>query len=215
MIFTRTIIDIYHEDDVDLDLLAQNGVSAVMCKATEGGTGLDPLFKPRIQKVLANGLLPGCYHFATAAPVTDQLANWFGAVNAAVTAEDIPKLAWEFDLEDNGSNTMSYDQACQFISGFRTLKGFAPLLYGSDLLFDFIDSHPGDTLLRSCPLSIASYNGENRPKLPPGWDHFTLWQGTGDGAGFSPHRFPGANNNLDVYQFDGTLAQLRAAWPFA
>lgn len=208
--FTRSIIDIYHGDSpVDLGLLANNGVVACMMKATQGVVGIDPMFKDRLAMARAVGLLAGSYHFATGEDPIKQAAHWLDVANP------VPSDALELDWEKNpNGTTMSYAQACIFVAEMFRLTGRYPLLYGSNFLKEIIPPND-DSILFRCPLSLASYTSV--PKLPRGWDHYTLWQYTGDGqnVSISPHTFPGATAPLDIYQFDGTIAELRAQWPFS
>lgn len=206
--FTRTIIDVYHGDTVDIPLLTNNGVQGVMMKATQGVNYIDPTFKDRMATARANGLLVGSYHFGTGEDPIVQAHHWLET--AKPQAGDV----LEFDWEDNPNGaSMTYEQACAFVREVFQKIGRFPLLYGSNYLSEKIPSS-GDSILFSCPLSLASYTA--KPKIPRGWKNYTLWQFTGDGQGpFSPHTFPGAANPLDVCQFDGTIAELRAGWPFA
>ena len=204
--FTRTIIDIFHGDTVDLPLLANNGVCAVMMKATQGIIYTDPTYAVRRAQAASLGLLTGSYHFATGDDADVQVARW---IETAIPSE---KDALELDWEDNGSNSASYEQVCEIVQEVFRQLGRYPLLYGSNFLQEKIPA--GDQILSKCPLSLASYT--TTPKIPKGWSNYTLWQYTGDdqNAKISPHTFPGASNPLDVYQFDGTIDQLIAAWPF-
>jgi lysozyme len=207
--FTRTIIDTYRGDAVDIPLLANNGVSAILMKATQGLAYVDLTFAPRYVLAGANGLLRGSYHFATGDDPVKQVQHWFSIAMPGNSD------ALELDWEDNPQgSTATYDQVCRMVAEVQRLTGRYPLLYGSNFLREKIPAI-GDSILFQCPLSLASYN--RTPKLPRGWGKYTLWQYTGDdqNAAISPHTFPGASNALDIYQFDGTLEALRAQWPFA
>lgn len=207
-IYTRTIIDIYHGDTVDLALLANNGVVGCIMKATQGAGYIDKTFLARRSQAESLGLLTGSYHFATGEDVELQVENWL------LMAQPKDNEVMEFDWEPNpGGSSMTYEQACEFVSEVFRHTGRFPLLYGSSYLNELIPAAE-DSILFKCPLSLASYNAV--PKIPRGWDHYTLWQYTGDDQNqkINPHWFPGAGNALDVYQFDGALADLRAQWPF-
>jgi len=204
--FTRCIIDTFHGDVVDIPLLANNGVVAMLMKATQGSSYVDPTFQDRHAAAQAAGLLTGSYHFADGSNPVVQVEHWLQ------TAQFFnQKEAYEFDWEDNGMNTMTYAGACAFVAEFFKRMGRYPLIYGSNFLREKIPA-TGDSILFECPLSLASYN--TNPVIPRGWSKYTLWQYTDGQNGVSPHTFPGASNPLDIYQFDGTIAQLKAAWPF-
>lgn len=188
--------------------MAQNGPVACILKATQGTSYVDPTFKSRIEQARAFGLLVGSYHFGDASDPIAQVDHWLSVANPG--AKDV----LEFDWEDNpgSGGTMSYDQACAFVAEVRLRTGRFPLIYGSRMLNEEIPE--GDSPLFDCPLSLASYNAV--PKIPRGWKNYKIWQYTGDDANakISPHTFPGAENPLDVYQFDGSVAELRNHWPF-
>jgi lysozyme len=209
MIYTRSIIDTYHGDTIDIPLLANNGVVAMMMKATQGISYVDPTYAQRRLDAQLYGLLTGSYHFATADDPKKQVEHWLQTAQFFGNKE-----SFEFDWEDNGNNSMSYTQACTFVQEFFNRMGFYPLIYGSNFLREKIPA-TGDSILFKCPLSLASYT--MTANLPRGWDHYTLWQYTGDNANshISPHWFPGASNPLDVYQFDNTVAELKNQWPFS
>lgn len=205
--FTRTIIDIYHGDQVDLPILANNGVSAVMMKATQGSFYVDPIFNSRWAQCQSLDVLRGAYHFADSSDPKAQVNHWLSIANP--TDQD----ALELDWEDNGGNSATYDEVCIMVQEIFNRLGRYPLLYGSNFLREKIPSS-GDSILFKCPLSLASYNVT--PRLPRGWTEYTLWQYTGDNqnAAISPHTFPGASNALDIYQFNNTIQNLRSQWPF-
>lgn len=208
MIFTRTVIDIFHGDTVDLPLLANNGVCAVMMKATQGSFISDSTYANRVQQARSLGLLVGSYHFADGSDPSTQVSHWLD------TAQPGTMEALELDWEDNGGNSATAGQIVKMVEAIFSKLGRYPLLYGSNFLQERIPAH-GAEILFKCPLSLASYN--TTPKIPKGWDKYTLWQYTGDdqNAKINPHWFPGASNALDVYQFDGTIDDLLRGWPFS
>lgn len=208
MIFTRSIIDIYHGDTVDLSLLANNGVVACLMKATQGSSITDSTYAARVQQARSLGLLVGSYHFADGSDAQTQVGHWLD------TALPQPNEVLELDWEDNGGNSATAGQVVKMVEAIFSKLGRYPLLYGSNFLQEKIPAH-GAEILFNCPLSLASYN--TTPKIPKGWDHYTLWQYTGDdqNAKISPHTFPGASNALDIYQYDGLISGLKAKWPFS
>lgn len=207
MIYTRSITDLYHGDESpDFALMANNGVTAAILKATQGTGYVDPTFLSRILQARAAGLLTGSYHFADSSNPIQQVGHWFDV--ATPGSKDLVELDWE----DNGAGSASYAQICAMVLEIFKRLGRYPLLYGSNFLREKIPS-VGDSILFRCPLSLASYS--SKPTLPRGWDRYTLWQYTGDDQGPNqPHTFPGAKGALDVSQFDGTIEALRNQWPF-
>src|SRR5688572_22361052 len=102
------IMDINHNDDIDLPAAASAGIVAVIHKATEGATFQDPLYATRRTQATQLGLKWGAYHFGTAANVEQQLQNFVQI--AQIQAGDLVAL----DYETNSGNQMTLDQAEQF-----------------------------------------------------------------------------------------------------
>ena len=69
------IMDISHNNEIDLAAAQSAGIAAVIHKATEGATFQDPLYATRRAQAKQLGLLWGVYHFGTAADVNQQLQN--------------------------------------------------------------------------------------------------------------------------------------------
>jgi len=205
MIYTRTVIDAYHNDDIDIQMLANNGVVGIIHKATQGLTMRDDKFLARRLQARAMRMLVGAYHFADGSDPIKQAEAFLNFVNP--TSDELVALDWE----TNNSSQMTYEQACAFVQAVKNRLGRWPVIYGSNLLKEKITAT--DSVLFNCPLWLAQY--ANQPVLPRGWNDATLWQYTGDGQGpQNPKWFPGAGNQLDVNQFNGTISQLRNRWPF-
>jgi lysozyme len=195
------IIDINHNNTIDLSAAKAAGIVAVIHKATEGATFQDPMYATRRAEAKTLGLLWGAYHFGTAADVDQQLQNFLGA--ATPGAADFVAL----DYEVNSGNQMTEQQAEQFIDQFQQQCGYLPLIYGSSLLTALPNTSP----LASCKLWIADYIAAAQPKLPPAFPSYVLWQFT-DGSVPTPLKTAGAV--LDRDRYNGTQEQLTANWPF-
>jgi lysozyme len=197
------IIDVNHYNDIDLAEAQSEGVVAIIHKATEGATFVDPLYLTRRAQADSLGLLWGAYHFGTAADVDEQLDNFANAAQLRDT--DFVAL----DYETNSTNTMSQAQAEQFITSFQARFGFVPLIYGSSLLTEA--AQQGSTVLASCKLWIAQYSNVSQPAIPTLWTSYALWQFTDGENGPQPHTTAGIACDRDA--FNGTSEELTAAWP--
>jgi lysozyme len=195
------IIDINHNDDIDLAAARSAGIVAVIHKATEGATFQDPLYATRRAEAKQLGLLWGVYHFGTAADVSQQFQNF------TQTAQIEPGDLVALDYEENSGNQMTLQQAEHFVTAFEQQFGYLPLIYGSNLLTAVSATSP----LASCGLWIAAYENVPQPALPPVFTSYKLWQFT-DGTAPTPLQTAGATVDRDRY--DGTQDQLTAAWPF-
>jgi len=200
------IIDLNHNDSLDLAQVQAAGITAIIHKATEGATVQDPMYQSRRDAARAMGFLWGTYHFATNAAVDDQISNFL------TWAEPQESDFIALDYETHGSITMSFAQAEQFVQTIHDKLGRWPVIYGGgDLLAQQAPQHPG-TILVNCPLWYANYEEIATPPIPSPWSAYTLWQYTDGMNGNEPRATPGATCDRNV--FDGTSEQLAAAWPF-
>lgn len=195
------MIDINHNDDIDLSAAKNAGIVAVIHKATEGATFQDPLYATRRAEAKQLGLLWGVYHFGTAADVGQQVQNF------VQTAQPAPGDLVALDYEENSGDQMTLQQAEEFVTQFKEQFGYLPLVYGSDLLAAATPTSP----LVACGLWIAQYEDVAQPSLPPSFSSYKLWQFT---DGTAPTPLPTAGVTVDRDRYDGTQEQLVAAWPF-
>jgi lysozyme len=198
------IMDISHNNSIDLSAAKSAGIVAVIHKATEGATFQDPMYATRRAEAQQLGLLWGAYHFGTAADVGQQLQNFLQT--AQLGTGDLAAL----DYETNPGDEMTPAQAEQFVTEFQQQQGFYPLIYGSSLLSG-LSAGSSTAALSSCRLWIAQYDNEAQPVLPPLFSAWTLWQFT---DGTSPSSLLTAGVAVDRDQYDGTQQELIAAWPF-
>ncbi|HYC61742.1 MAG TPA: glycoside hydrolase family 25 protein [Thermoanaerobaculia bacterium] len=195
------IIDINHNNEIDLSAAKAAGIVAIIHKATEGATFQDPLYATRRAGAQQLGLRWGAYHFGTAADVGQQYQNFIAT--AQPEAGDLVAL----DYELNDGNQMSQQQAEEFVTQFEQQYGYLPLIYGSNLLTAVSSTSP----LSRCALWIAEYVSAAQPTMPPAFNSYTLWQFT---DGTSPTPLQTAGVTLDRDRYDGTQEALLAAWPF-
>jgi lysozyme len=200
-----TIVDLNHRGQPDFSALVTAGITAVIHKATEGGTFQDPEFPTRRVAAKAAGLLWGSYHFVSGVSVTDQLDNY---VEYAQPSDD-ELVCIDYERSTSGPD-MSLAQLERFVVLLTQRIGRPPFIYGGDLLRQSVGLNP----LAQCPLWYARY-GPQPTGLPPGiWQTYTLWQYTDGASGPQPHAVVGLGR-CDRSRYDGTEAQLRQAWPFS
>ncbi len=82
------VIDINHDNHFDAIKARNAGVRAVIHKASEGATFLDPAYRRRRQDALAAGLLWGAYHFSSSRPANEQADNFLAATQCDDPAVD-------------------------------------------------------------------------------------------------------------------------------
>jgi GH25 family lysozyme M1 (1,4-beta-N-acetylmuramidase) len=211
------VIDITHWETIPIggvgggkpfDQLKQFGILGVIHKATQGVGVQDPTYVLRRQWALDQGLLWGAYHFNTGDPIVNQVANFLG--HAQPDANTLCAL----DFEDNAVSEMSIEEAAEFLIRLGGQLGRQPVLYGGDRLKELLPKASDEVkkIIVAHRLWLAQYSA--KPKLPPGFKSYWLWQFTGDGAGPAPHIVPGirAVGGIDINSYDGDDDELAAEW---
>jgi lysozyme len=222
------VIDISHLVAVsDFALVRRRGnILGVVHKASEGGDWFDPMYSVRRPQAEAVGLLWGAYHFGTRQYSGAEQAGAFLAA-----ARPGPATLMALDLEPNErhpANTMTLDQAEEFVRTVYAATGRLPLVY----------THPSwangerygragrrlgrpitpESVVSRCELWVADYR--DAPELPWAWAGrgWRLWQYVGDdqGSGIGPF---GAScqavegvDHCDRNLFAGGAAALRQFW---
>jgi len=203
-----TVIDLYHRSQPDFEALAKAGITAVIHKATEGATVQDPEYIPRKRIAKDLGLLWGSYHFVSGISVTDQLDNYLSHVKP----ENDEVVCIDYERSTSGPD-MTLEQLERLVVLLKQQIGRSPLIYGGDLLRHALQLR-SSPILAECPLWYARYANQPIGIPPATWSTFTLWQYTNGAVGPEPHSTPGIGR-CDRSRFDGTVDQLRKAWPFS
>lgn len=187
-------IDISHYQNVtSFHQVYDAGIRLVICKATQGLTGVDPKFHDFASRLdTMPEMLKGAYHFGTNADGRQQALHFLN-----VAKHKLLVLDWE----GNGSSTMALEQAEDFVTAIHTATGKYPLLYGGALIKQMAVKIKPESPLRKCELWLAQYS--TKPVLPKGWDTWRLWQNT-DHFSVAGIEYP-----CDASMFPGTEEDLR------
>ena len=172
----------------DFRLVRQSGILAVVHKASEGGDYADTACAQRRPQAEAAGLLWGTYHFGTGQFSGAQQASFFLSVSRPG-----PRTLLALDLEaneNNPSNSMSLQQAEDFVQAVAEATGRLPVVYVHPIWANG-DPLPGsglsfgaritpDSILARCGLWVADYH--DSPEVPLAWAArgWRLWQYAGD-----------------------------------
>jgi lysozyme len=170
----RRIIDIsHHEAPIDFEKVAADGIVAIIAKATQGTSWIDPAYakfkraaaKVRVsstsQRLNSSTFLWGSYHFGTDANIGAQVAHYL----ATAKPTDDELVCLDFEENPTGSS-MTLRQAHEFLSLFLERTGRYPVLYGGAWLKEQLGGKE-DKVLSQCPLWISRYGP--KPILPVGW----------------------------------------------
>lgn len=179
------VVDLsHHNSDTDFTKAKAAGVVGIIHKATQGTGFADPQYAARRTAALAAGLLWGAYHFGTGADATSQLKYFL-----KVAAPDDQTLV-ALDIEENEQtppNSMSIDQATEFLQGIETALGRKAIIYGGAYLKENLGGSQ-DAYLAQHKLWWAQYSPQ--PSLPEIWSSYWLWQYT-DGHHGTPQDVDG------------------------
>lgn len=195
------IIDVYHGDNGDKPIAwdavvrANPTLRAVIAKATQGDSFVDPMWFRNRAGVTSAGLLIGAYHFCDGSDPDEQVAHFLATVG------DLRGVLLALDWEPNtgAGGTATVAQVEQMVVKMRTTAQRSPLIYCGRSMLD----RPS-LVLASCPLWLAEY-GAN-PICPPGWDKWRLHQFT------DRETITGIEGGVDASMHDDTQGSLAALW---
>lgn len=222
---TTGIVDVHHHDGAcDLEAFVAGGGVAMIHKATEGGTFVDPRFAATLPTLKPAGVMAGAYHFANATDPIKQAEHFLR------TVEPFPGTLLALDCESNDRSkfgTMSFEQAAVFVKHVHERTGRWPVFYTYDsMLRSGMERASAEvrSVLGRCPLWLAKY-GPAPKELPAkwgAWPDWSLWQytsslenGPADQKAY-PRGVPGfARKAQDRNVFRGTPDELAAWWKTA
>ena len=203
----NAVIDLSHHNQVSsFDQVKQAGILAVMLKATQGTTFVDPTFATNRTLAQKAGLLVGAYHFGIAGDPSAQ------AEFLIATAGADSLLVLDFEANTQGQS-MSLLEAEQFVHHIADLTGRYPGLYSGNTIKQALSqagiTDPSQTELSRCWLWVAQYTTSSAPMVPKIWNKWTLWQYTDGAHGQGPYTVDGVGR-CDRDQFNGSADDLAA-----
>jgi lysozyme len=204
----NVVIDLsHHQATVDFGKINSAGIVGVIHKATEGLTFVDPMYATRQPLATQAGLLWGAYHFGTGDDGSAQADFFLNTANPG--AQTLIVLDYEANPE---GDTMTLDQARDFINRVNQVTGRYPGLYSGQLIKQQLAGvAPPDPVFANCFLWVAQYGEEGPTQIPPTFPTWTLWQYTDGVNGEGPYEVDGVGK-CDRNQFNGGLDQLNKLW---
>ncbi|WP_434758349.1 glycoside hydrolase family 25 protein [Paenibacillus amylolyticus] len=198
-----------YQGNIDWAKVKASGMTFVFIKATEGRTYIDPNFQKNVTGALAAGMMVGTYHFFRGTSVeiakaeAAHYANTLDKIGGAKALQLPPVMDYE-NNPGNLSRAQMNTVAKAFLTEIQRLTGVKPILYtGNSFAANF------DTSLSSYDLWVARYSNTRVPEDHPAWKNWTFWQYTDSG------KVNGISGNVDMNEFEGTAAQLRARYAAA
>lgn len=203
------VVDIYHHNTISsVAKMKQDGVIAVVHKATEGRDYRDERYPERKHQFKSAGFKWGGYHFSSGANPLLQVENFLQY--AAPEPDEL--ICLDYEPSSSGAN-MTYGQMIEFINLIHQEIGRYPVVYGGHLLREAVKDVT-NSILSNCPLWYARYASAPYG-IPSIWQTWTLWQYTDGNAGpLKPHTVEGIGH-CDRDTFNGTQQELLQRWPFS
>jgi lysozyme len=201
MALLNAVIDLSHHNIVtSFQQIKSAGIIGIIHKATQGSHFVDAEYDNHRLSAHSAGLLFGSYHFGSHGDPNGQADHYLDVA----AANELIVL----DFEPNSiDGTMTLAEAETFVTRINDKTGRFPGLYSGE---SFINNELGtntSTVLKECFLWIAKFSA-GRPRVPPAFPTFTLWQYTDGSAGPQPHTVPGVGR-CDRNTFNGDDAGLR------
>jgi hypothetical protein len=215
MSFFEGIIDVFDENRLDLGEASRQGVGLIIHQTSQGLYKTDSAYAERKAVALQAGFLWGAYHMLSAEDTVEQLDRFLSIEDGSD-----PRIGLAIDWEPSARGMMTFAELRRFIGLFNErmrprYPDRYPILYGGTVLRETEAIQAGDALLARCPLWYARYTRDHPLEIPSKtWASYSLWQFADEQRQFGgppTDILPGA----DISRFQGTLADLRAAWPFA
>lgn len=214
MSFFEGIIDIFDENTIDLGEASQQGVGLILHQTSQGLYRKDSAYAQRKRAALEMGFLWGAYHLLSAEDTAAQVDRFLSIEDGSDQ-----RIGLAIDWEPSSRGMMSYAELRRFIALFneRMKPRFAnrfPILYGASALRETAQIVAGDPLLAKCPLWYARYTRDHPLEIPARtWKTYTLWQFADEQREFGGPP-PNILRGADFSRFQGTIDDLRHAWPF-
>ena len=190
-------------------------VAAVIHRGTIG-LRKDTLYHARRDEAKNRGYKWGSYHLGKPGDPIQQAEFYLSTIAPAddeVMALDIESLDEDRD--------MSLANARRFIQHIREKTGRYPMLYANHAVVKQISvKFPHDEVFSQTPLWYARFKSQVTDFPTATWSRYELWQFSSEINCSVAHpenclyRVPGTKTDMDVNVYRGSVAELKAKWPF-
>lgn len=204
----------HHQGSIDWTKVAKDAIDFVYIKATQNS--MDSMFITNVKGANTAGLLVGAYHYldksVTTAVLAKAAAQTFFQAIVKAGGIDVFHLPPALDYEESNGLTKAQMNvvAKAFLSEIQTLTGMKPMVYTGNSFAANFDGEVG-----AYPLWIARYSTVV-PWNVTAWRSWDIWQySSGTSGGTRPNgsrSVAGISGNVDLNEYKGTLAELKAAY---
>lgn len=206
------VIDAYEGNSIDWDKMATDKKVVGVIHRSSIGSRVDSLYKSRKAIALSRGYLWGAYHLGLPGNTIAQAELFLSLV------KDEPNTLMVLDLEDTGNGKfMSVDEAVTFMEYVYEKTGSIPTVYANQATTIALNSKvKNNPRFQQSKLWYARFKA-TVSDFPNGiWKGYFLWQFSSElnctTTGSCLYNVPGTKFDMDVNVFDGTPAELEAAW---
>jgi GH25 family lysozyme M1 (1,4-beta-N-acetylmuramidase) len=213
---TAIVLDPYEGNSINWNQVATDArVIAIIHRGTIG-LRKDTLYKARRDEAKSRGYKWGSYHLGKPGNPIAQADFYLATV--APTDDEVMAL----DIESLDANRdMTLINARRFIQYIREKTGRYPMLYANQAVVKEISLRfPHDEVFSRTPLWYARFKAQVTDFPTATWDMYTLWQFSSEINCTTAHperclyRVPGTKTDMDVNVYRGSVADLKAKWPF-
>ena len=193
------VLDLSHwQARVDFAAVKAAGIAAVVLKATQGMSWVDPAFVARVRDASIAGLLVGAYHFCDGSKPAIQAEHFLRVAGA------LPVSALDIEANSVPGESATPEIGAEIAARVQIATGRAPMIYIGRWGPSGTGAGLPNKILGRSPLWLPEY-GDN-PVVPAGWRCWTLWQYTAAGT------IAGVDGPVDRSRFAGTPGELAAWW---
>ena len=198
---TKGIDVSYYQGTINWTSVANSGIKFAFIRVSDGTGFHDPKFTSYWAGAHNAGIIRGAYQFFRPAQSVSGQANLLiSALGGHYTPGDLPPV---LDVEDAGGESAATvaSKIRQWVDQVKGTLGVDPIIYTGKYFWR--DQVGGPTSFVNNALWIAQYTSLC-PDLPSPWARWTFWQNTETGS------VSGISGQMDLDQFNGTLADLQA-----
>ncbi len=171
-------IDIsHHQDKIINDLNANDALTFVICKASEGEDYTDPNFSFNWKHIKIRNLVRGAYHFYHSGDDPIAQADFYLSKIKNLDEKDLPPI---LDIEDGGIDGKIkikdlQKDILQYLQYIEQKTGRRPMIYTN---LHFANKYLDNKEFVKYPLWIAEYSGKEKPDMPKLWREkgYSFWQ---------------------------------------
>ena len=188
-----------YQGAIDWGAVARSGRAFAWAQVSDGFVR-DGTFARNWSGMKAAGMIRGAYqYFETGLDPVAQANLLIDAVGGHLGDGDLPPM---LDIESGpGNAAYVLGQMRAWASRIEAALGKKPIIYTGAWWWN---PHTGSSgAFGGYPLA-DSYYSQSCPNIAAGWSSWTVWQYSSSG------RVPGISGNVDLDQFNGTLADLRS-----